>query len=657
MSQPDHGWPTTPPPHRPLTPRDPDAVGPYRLEAVLGAGGMGRVYLGRTPAGAAVAVKLVHREYAEDKAFRKRFEQEVATARRVHGLYTVPVVDADTDADEPWLATAYVPGPSLQDAVAEHGPLPAEVAVRLVAGVAEALESIHAAGVIHRDLKPSNVILTAEGPKVIDFGIARAVDLTSITGTGAMPGTPAYMAPEQILGQTITPAADVFALGILTNFAATGQLAFAGESLPAVIHRILQQEPELDGCPEPLSSIATACLDKDPGRRPTPTQIIQLCSGKTAAPRPAPTQLDAPVVPPQRTELDPRAASGPRPVRRSLLLAAGLAGVVGLVIAAIALVPDTAGDRAGAVSPDTTSPTTTSPRAIPTVRPAATLRPRDTHYIESVAFSPNGRTLAYAADATVKLRNMASGKQRAIVTDHTSTIGEVVFSPNGRTLATASSDDTARLWDVASGQRRATLRHTDFVFGVAFSPDGRTVATASHDETVRLWNVATGRQRATLTRDTYGVAEVVFSPDGRTLAAASGDETVQLWDVASGKERVLTAKVGIDNVAFSPDGNTLAAATKDGPVQLWDVASGKESAALTGHTSYVSGVAFSPDGRTVASASADKTVRLWDVASRQQSATLSGHTGWVSDVAFSPDGRMLASAANDTTARLWKIPD
>jgi serine/threonine protein kinase len=260
---------------------------------VLGAGGMGRVYLGRTPAGAAVAVKLVHREYAEDEAFRKRFEQEVATARRVQGLYTVPVVDADTETDEPWLATAYVPGPSLQHAVTEHGPLPASAALRLIAGVAEALESIHAAGVIHRDLKPSNVILTADGPKVIDFGIARAVDLTSITGTGAMPGTPAYMAPEQILGQPVTPAADVFALGVLTNFAATGQLAFAGESLPAVMHRILQQEPELNGCPEPLSGIATACLDKEPQRRPTPAEVIRLC-GQTATARPAPTQPDTP---------------------------------------------------------------------------------------------------------------------------------------------------------------------------------------------------------------------------------------------------------------------------------------------------------------------------------------------------------------------------
>ncbi|HWM38084.1 MAG TPA: protein kinase, partial [Streptomyces sp.] len=291
------GWPTTPPPHQPLGSGDPAEVGPYRLEAVLGAGGMGRVYLGHTPAGSEVAVKLVHREYAGDRSFRKRFEQEVAAARRVQGLYTVPVVDADLQADEPWLATAYVPGPSLQDAVDDGGPpgqgpgggpLPVDAALGLIARVAEALQSIHAAGVIHRDLKPSNIILTAEGPKVIDFGIARAADVTSVTGTGMRAGTPAYMAPEYIRGQALTEAVDIFALGLVAHFAATGRLAFGGGSAHSVTYRILEQDPDLDDCPEPVRSIAARCLGKDPQRRPTPAEVIQLC-------RRTPTTVD-PVV-------------------------------------------------------------------------------------------------------------------------------------------------------------------------------------------------------------------------------------------------------------------------------------------------------------------------------------------------------------------------
>lgn len=193
----------------------------------------------------------MHREYAADHAFRKLFAQEAATARRVQGLYTVPVVDADIRADEPWLATAYIPGPSLQYAVTGHGPLPVEVTLTLIARVAEALESIHAVDVIHRDLKPSNVILTGDGPKVIDFGIARATDLTSVTGTGVRPGTPAYMAPEHILGHTLTPAADVFAPGVLAHFAATGELAFGGGSAPVVSTGSWNWNPTWMSAPSP----------------------------------------------------------------------------------------------------------------------------------------------------------------------------------------------------------------------------------------------------------------------------------------------------------------------------------------------------------------------------------------------------------------------
>ncbi|WP_369249188.1 WD40 repeat domain-containing serine/threonine protein kinase [Streptomyces sp. R41] len=180
----------------------------------------------------------------------------MAAARRVQGLYTVPVVDADLRADEPWLATAYVPGPSLHDAVAECGPLPVDAAVGLIAHVAEALQSIHAADVIHRDLKPSNIILTPEGPKVIDFGIARATDVTSVTRTGMLTGTPAYMAPEYIKGQTVTEAVDVFAFGVVARFAATGRPAFGGGSHHSVTYRILEQAPDLDDCPEPVRTIA-----------------------------------------------------------------------------------------------------------------------------------------------------------------------------------------------------------------------------------------------------------------------------------------------------------------------------------------------------------------------------------------------------------------
>lgn len=225
-------------------------------------------------------------------------------ARRVQGLSTVPVVDADLQADEPRLATAHVPGPALHDAVAGHGPLPATAALALTARVAEALQSIHAAGVIHRDLKPSNILLTSDGPKVIDFGIARAADVTSVTSTGMLAGTPGYMAPEYIRGQTVTEAGDVFALGAIAAFAATARPAFGGTG-HSVLYRILEQDPDLDGCPEPVRTIAARCLEKDPQHRPTLDEVIRRCRSASAPQRTGDAGHTVPSPPRARTVVDP----------------------------------------------------------------------------------------------------------------------------------------------------------------------------------------------------------------------------------------------------------------------------------------------------------------------------------------------------------------
>jgi len=336
------GWANLPV-HRPLGPHDPREVGGYRLRALLGEGGMGRVYLSYTPGGRPVAIKVVRAEYSDDPSFRRRFEQEVSTAQRVQGLYTAPVIDAGPHAPQPWLATAYVPGPSLQYAVGTYGPLPAETVLVLVAGVAEALQSIHGAGVVHRDLKPSNVILASDGPRVIDFGIARAVDSTSLTRSGVRPGTPAYMAPEHVRGQSVTPAADVFALGVLANFAATGELAFGGGMDPAVPYRILEQEPNLGGCPEQVRTVVARCLTKDPEQRPAPSQVIELCRASSTGTR---LQMGESWLPPTIAAEVNRIATAPIPPmtleskspaggRRRLPATLAVLGVALLVAAAV----------------------------------------------------------------------------------------------------------------------------------------------------------------------------------------------------------------------------------------------------------------------------------------------------------------------------------
>ncbi|MFE2972310.1 protein kinase [Streptomyces sp. NPDC059340] len=260
---------------------EPQQIGAYRLLARLGAGGMGRVYLARSDRGRTVAVKLVREELAAQEEFRARFRQEVQAARRVGGLWTAPVLDADTEAAVPWVATGYVAGPSLQTVVGhDHGALPERSVRILAAGLAHALKDIHAAGLIHRDLKPSNVLVTIDGPRVIDFGIARALETVTdggLTRTGALVGSPGFMAPEQVRGDRVTPACDVFCLGSVLAYAATGALPFgvANSGVHAMMFRIAQEDPDLDGVPEGLADLVRHCLRKDPAARPDLDEILE----------------------------------------------------------------------------------------------------------------------------------------------------------------------------------------------------------------------------------------------------------------------------------------------------------------------------------------------------------------------------------------------
>ncbi|WP_327260606.1 serine/threonine protein kinase [Streptomyces sp. NBC_01232] len=269
---------------QPLKADDPAVVGGYRLAAVLGAGGMGKVYLSYTPGGRPIAIKVIRPEFSEDPEFRRRFQQEVRSAERVQGLYTAPVIDSDTEGAQPWLATAYVPGPSLAHAVARHGALPVRSVLLLTVGVAEALHVIHGAGIVHRDLKPANVLLASDGPRVIDFGIARAADSTALTSTGVSVGTPAFMAPEQASAGTVTPATDVFALGQIAAFTAIGASVFGDGPSHAVLYRIVHEDPDLSALPEELRPVVTRCLSRDPADRPTLTEVIELCNAASEAP-------------------------------------------------------------------------------------------------------------------------------------------------------------------------------------------------------------------------------------------------------------------------------------------------------------------------------------------------------------------------------------
>ncbi|AEW95697.1 MULTISPECIES: serine/threonine-protein kinase [Streptomycetaceae] len=276
-----------------LTPDDPQRIGPYRLLGLLGTGGMGRVYLARSEGGRTVAVKLVRPELAERDEFRNRFRQEVQAARRVGGEWTAPVLDADTETAAPWVATGYVAGPALDVVVGrDHGPLPERSVTVLAGRLAHALRAIHGAGLLHRDLKPSNILLTIDGPRVIDFGIARALDAATgegLTSTGMVVGSPGWMSPEQVLGQHLTTAADVFCLGAVLAYAATGRLPFgdSGGGVHAVLYRIAHDEPDLSGLTGPLAELIADCLAKSSGERPSVDDVLARSEAMEAAAEPA----------------------------------------------------------------------------------------------------------------------------------------------------------------------------------------------------------------------------------------------------------------------------------------------------------------------------------------------------------------------------------
>lgn len=293
-------------------------VGSFAIQGRLGRGAMGAVYLAHSPGGRLVAVKVVREELADDPGFRARFAREIDAARKVGGAFTAAVVDADPNADRPWLATEYLPGPTLQKAIETSGPLTPDGVQSLAGGLAEALMAIHASGLVHRDLKPSNIVLTDNGPRVIDFGIARALEETSLTATGLVVGTPGYLSPEQITGTGIGPASDLFAFGAVLVFAASGRGPFATGTPASLLHRIVNEQPHIPPLPGPLHDVVRRCLARDPAQRPTPAEVLQTLRptaflNQPTIPVTPPTKILPPQAPPSTKVLPPPSAPAQPP--------------------------------------------------------------------------------------------------------------------------------------------------------------------------------------------------------------------------------------------------------------------------------------------------------------------------------------------------------
>ncbi|GAA1985205.1 serine/threonine-protein kinase [Amycolatopsis minnesotensis] len=334
---------------KPLDRDDARQIGRYRPLALLGEGGMGRVLLATGPDGRLVAVKQVHPGFAHDNGFRSRFRREVEASRMVSGAYTAAVMDADPNAPTPWLASVYVAGPSLQEAVDGAGRLPPGSVRHLAAGLASALLEIHRVGLVHRDLKPSNVILTGDGPRVIDFGIARAAQGgTELTHTGSIIGSPAFMSPEQAEGKQVTAASDVFSLGALLVMASSGQAPFSGASTPQTLYNVVHAHPDLRFLPPEVRRIAEPCLAKDPAHRPAPAQLLQLIGPLAPVPQPWPASVHALIG--EHEQAARRALKSP-PRKRAAKIALAAAGAAAVLAAGTVVAVNSTGGEPPAAAP------------------------------------------------------------------------------------------------------------------------------------------------------------------------------------------------------------------------------------------------------------------------------------------------------------------
>ncbi|MFG1856473.1 PQQ-binding-like beta-propeller repeat protein [Actinomadura geliboluensis] len=480
----------------PLQPGDPDRIGPYRVVARLGAGGMGRVYLARSRSGRPVAVKVVHSRYAGQARYRARFRREVDAARRVVGAFTAPVLDAGADAPTPWLATAYLPGPSLREAVAEFGPLPADAARALAAGLAEALAAIHRGGLVHRDLKPANVLLTAGGPRVIDFGIARPDDAAPLTRAGHPIGSPGFMSPEQVRGREIGPASDVFTLGATLAYAASGVEPFGTGPVHARHLRVMNVQADLGAITEPwLRDLVTACLRAEASTRPSAAEVLDRLGALGGPPLLGVGWLPAPVaaeVERRTAEVVPEAPppAGPRrPGRRTVLAGIG-AGVLAAAGTGVLLRDGTAG---GPASGGSRGPSKPPPEGVPLWK-----RPLG-H--ENAGLKTAGGVVLVSAEESVRALDPGSGERLWKRDDASATVSgdDVYLAENeGKRLRAvrASSGGTRWTYDFAFGEGPSRLAASDRVVCFAVSRagrDGRAGAGAlNRADGRRLWTSRLG---------------------------------------------------------------------------------------------------------------------------------------------------------------------
>ncbi|MBN1284973.1 MAG: protein kinase [Anaerolineae bacterium] len=668
-----------------------------------------------------VAVKLLHPFLADDSEFKERFEHEAQNVAKLRHPHIVQVYDFDFEAksESYYMVMELIQGPTLKDMlfdIASEGKmLPIEEALHICRDVGSALAYAHARSMIHRDVKPANIMHDVEESRYVltDFGIAKIITGTQFTASGGMLGTPAYMAPEQALGEPGDERADIYSLGVILYQLCTGRLPFDADTPLAIILKHvndpLPDPRELNpGLPEGVGKIIFRAMSKDPDDRyQTAEEMVEHLKDLQTAARMAVKQPAGAQVVSQETKTTITGSAStpvlPTTRRRRTRIPLLLLGVIlAAIVAFFALGgPDLlapAFTPTGIVQEDTETPTgaTSSPDATAVVDTASptdtdTSTPADaltatpvlprgvlSHAgaVVDVAFSPDGAYIATGStDHIVRLWDVETGEALLALDAHTRTVNAVAFSPARYVLASAGDDRTVRLWsftppdaDAAGdgpepGALLYTLRgHTGAVKHLAFNRYGTLLASAGDDNTIYLWSPDTGEQVAVLEGHTDVITAVAFGPANALLASASADGTVRLWQADPGPDgrsigavaAVLEGHTGAVNaLAFDPNGQFLASADVNGFIKLWSIDNQMELAQLEGHEGQITSLAYGPLGNVIGSGGIDGTVRIWNPATGQELQALSEHASDVLTIAFSPDNIRLASAGADGRIQLW----
>jgi WD40 repeat protein/fructose-specific component phosphotransferase system IIB-like protein len=653
-------------------------AGRYRLISVIGAGGMGRVWLGHDEViDREVAIKELLLPPGLDDEGRARLTEramrEARAAGRLNHPGIVTVHDVVTHNGAPVIVMEYVRGESLDEAIRTRGALPVAQVAAIGKAIVDALRVAHHAEIVHRDLKPANVLLSGDRVVLTDFGIARLMSDAHLTMSGALVGSPAYMAPEHANSQPSTPASDLWSLGATLYAAVEGHPPFEGADVMVTLAAVLTQEPRPPMRAGRLTELLTALLRKDPAGRPTADQVAAYLADGSAG-------MDAP------TGAMPVERPGTR--RRTVLLA-GAAAVAAVGIPAGLWYfglrdPDDKGDssspgsggeagkgikeRSAAAEADATTVSAEEVRPVEITKHIQLTGHRQ--LVTSVAFSPDGKLLASGDGElndgpTARLWDAKSGE---LITELVGPPGvggasanAVAFSPDGTLLAAGGNflGDSTRLWRVADREVVGALAQSrSIMHSLDFSPDGRTVVGVTHTGSVTLWDVESRQVKIGLP-DNDGFRNVTFSPDGKLIATGGKGGEIRLSDAETGQTvHTITDATG-DFVSFSPDGKTLAATDADGTysLRLFDVASGESKVAYDRADDLVlTSVLFSPDGKTLVSWGLGNTVQLWDLATRRVRAVLIGASDQVNSVAYDPSGDRIAAGGDDRTIRIWDLP-